>query len=293
MGRRAALDVLHRGGNGVDAAVTAAFAVGVLEPWMSGIGGGGFTTIQRASGGRAVVDYFSRAPRAAEPAMYRLTDGFRADGVGFGGVKDQANAYAPLSIVTPGMVAGMSIALERFGTRTLAETLAPAIGFAEYRSPHRVASERADRTPAPGDQQRSGDIAHLSRGWTAARAVVRPDVTQTEAAGPCTDTAANRGGWRRHLWAEDGAHCAGATPGASSHPESRAGERRRPPDQHAQSFDSALSLAWAEVPVEPDLAHVLDQPCAPPLVCRPVHGTYSHLQDPERPRFCPRTAPSS
>jgi gamma-glutamyltranspeptidase / glutathione hydrolase len=126
----AALDVLDRGGNAVDAAVTAAFAVGVLEPWMSGIGGG-FMTVQRASGERAVVDYFSRAPRAAEPAMYSLTDGFRADGVGFGGVKDQANACGPLSIATPGMVAGMSIALERFGTRSLAETLAPAIGFAE------------------------------------------------------------------------------------------------------------------------------------------------------------------
>jgi gamma-glutamyltranspeptidase/glutathione hydrolase len=127
----AALDVLHRSGNAVYAAVTAAFAVGVLEPWMSGIGGGGFMTIQCASGERAVVDYFSRAPRAAEPAMYSLTDGFGVDGVGFGGVKDQANACGPLSIATPGMVAGMSIALERFGTRSLAETLAPAIGFAE------------------------------------------------------------------------------------------------------------------------------------------------------------------
>jgi len=100
---RAALDVLDRGGNAVDAAVTAAFAVGVLEPWMSGIGGGGFMTIQRASGERAVVDYFSRAPRAAEPAMYSLTDSFRADGVGFGAVKDQANTYGPLSIATPGL----------------------------------------------------------------------------------------------------------------------------------------------------------------------------------------------
>src|SRR5882672_8954208 len=62
---RAALDVLDRGGNAIDAAVTAAFAVGVLEPWMSGVGGGGFMTIQMASGERAVLDYFARAPIAA------------------------------------------------------------------------------------------------------------------------------------------------------------------------------------------------------------------------------------
>jgi gamma-glutamyltranspeptidase / glutathione hydrolase len=127
----AALDVLDRGGNAVDAAVTAAFSVAVVEPWMSGLGGGGFMTIQMASGERAVVDYFSRAPRQARPDMYELTQSFSATGVGFGGVKDEANAYGPLSVATPGMVHGMATALQRFGTRDLAETLAPAIRFAE------------------------------------------------------------------------------------------------------------------------------------------------------------------
>jgi len=69
----AALDILDRGGNAVDAAVTAAFAIGVVEPWMSGLGGGGFMTIQMAGGARQVIDYFSRAPQAATPAMYEMT----------------------------------------------------------------------------------------------------------------------------------------------------------------------------------------------------------------------------
>ncbi len=128
---QAALDILDRGGNAVDAAVTAAFAIGVLEPWMSGIGGGGFMTVQMAGGERQVIDYFSRAPRAATPDMYEMTGGSQADAVGFSGVKDDANAYGPLSVAVPGMVAGMALALERFGTKEWGETLAPAIDFAE------------------------------------------------------------------------------------------------------------------------------------------------------------------
>ena len=51
--------------------------------------------------------------------------------VGFSGVADEANAYGALSVATPGMVRGMAVALERFGTLGLADTLAPAIQFAE------------------------------------------------------------------------------------------------------------------------------------------------------------------
>ena len=67
---QAGLDVLQRGGNAIDAAVTAAFAISVLEPWMSGLGGGGFLTLQKASGERAVVDFFARAPGAAKPDLF-------------------------------------------------------------------------------------------------------------------------------------------------------------------------------------------------------------------------------
>ena len=128
---QAALDVLDQGGNAVDAAVTAAFAIGVVEPWMSGLGGAGFMTIQMADGRRTVIDYFGRAPMAAKPDMFELTEGFRADGVGFQGVKDQANAYGPLSVAVPGMVAGMATALEKFGSIGIDRAVAPAITFAE------------------------------------------------------------------------------------------------------------------------------------------------------------------
>ncbi|MDQ3695536.1 MAG: gamma-glutamyltransferase [Chloroflexota bacterium] len=127
---RAGNDMLDQGGNAVDAAVATAFAISVVEPWMSGLGGVGFMTIQRASGERAVIDYFGQAPAAARPDMYELTAELGHSTVGFGGVKDQANAYGPLSVAVPGMVRGMELALDRFGTKSMREVTAPAIGFA-------------------------------------------------------------------------------------------------------------------------------------------------------------------
>jgi gamma-glutamyltranspeptidase/glutathione hydrolase len=127
---QAGLDVLERGGNAVDAAVTAAFAVGVVEPWMSGLGAGGFITVQPAGGAPVVIDYFGRAPRAARPDLYRLVDDVRSDGVGYTGVEDDANANGVRSVAVPGMVAGLALALERFGTIDLGRALAPAIAFA-------------------------------------------------------------------------------------------------------------------------------------------------------------------
>ncbi|MDQ6907332.1 MAG: gamma-glutamyltransferase family protein, partial [Chloroflexota bacterium] len=60
-----------------------------------------------------------------------MTADARADDVGFTGVKDEANAYGPRSVAVPGMVAGMALALARFGTKEIGEVIAPAIGFAE------------------------------------------------------------------------------------------------------------------------------------------------------------------
>ncbi len=127
----AGLRVLQEGGNAVDAAVTAAFAVGVAEPWMSGLGGGGFMTIHLATGEDVVVDYFARAPRAAAPTMYELEPGFRPDALGFSGVKDNANTVGHRAVAVPGTVAGLALALERYGTIGLADALQPAIALAE------------------------------------------------------------------------------------------------------------------------------------------------------------------
>ena len=124
-------DILDRGGNAVDAAVAVGFAIGVVEPWMSGIGGVGFMTIQKATGERAVIDFFGAAPGAATPDMYEMTPEFGRSVVGFGGVKGEENTYGPKSVAVPGMVRGMDLALTTFGTMRMADVTASAVRFAE------------------------------------------------------------------------------------------------------------------------------------------------------------------
>lgn len=128
----AGADVLRRGGNAVDAAVTTAFTAGVVEPWMNGIGGGGYLVVQAPDEAPAVVEYPMRAPAGARPEMFPLT-GAAGDEAMFGwpAVVDNANTFGYRSVAVPGTVAGLALALERWGTIALAEALAPAIRWAE------------------------------------------------------------------------------------------------------------------------------------------------------------------
>ncbi|MFN7988482.1 MAG: gamma-glutamyltransferase [Thermoanaerobaculia bacterium] len=118
---RAGLEILQAGGNAVDAAVAAAFALTVAEPNASGVGGGGFALIAMAGGSRPVmVDYREAAPRAATP------DRYYGSGQGFAALTEEG----PLAVGVPGLVAGAAKALELHGTMTLAQVLRPAIRLA-------------------------------------------------------------------------------------------------------------------------------------------------------------------
>ncbi|MBI5303863.1 MAG: gamma-glutamyltransferase [Chloroflexi bacterium] len=122
--------ILQRGGNAIDAAVAMAFAINTIEPRMTGIGGGGFMTIALANGENYVVDFFPCAPSGATPDLYELTPEFKADKLGFTGVKDNANAVGHRAVGIPGAVAGALLALEHWGTLPRAEIIAPAIRLA-------------------------------------------------------------------------------------------------------------------------------------------------------------------
>src|SRR5438309_2517360 len=71
--------ILEAGGDAIDAAVATSFAIGVVEPWMSGLAAGGCMVVWRARESRAyVVDYGMRAPAALDPANYPLAGTGRA-----------------------------------------------------------------------------------------------------------------------------------------------------------------------------------------------------------------------
>ena len=120
--------MLLAGGNAVDAAVAALFALTVVEPMMVGILGGGLAHIRMADGRHVVLDGLSTAPQRAAPDMYDcLSDeiGRQRD------VRDQENVVGPKAVAVPGALAGWCEALARFGTLPLAEVLQPAIALAE------------------------------------------------------------------------------------------------------------------------------------------------------------------
>ena len=119
---QAAVDALRAGGNAVDAAVVAAAVLGVTEPFSCGIGGGGFMVIHRASDGKVTtIDGRETAPAAMGPAS------FMENGAP---LPFNAARYSGLSVGVPGTVETWDEALERYGTFSLAEALAPAIGVA-------------------------------------------------------------------------------------------------------------------------------------------------------------------
>ena len=125
-------EVLAAGGDCVDAVVATTFALGVLEPWMSGLGGGGAMVLYRAREDRyEVIDYGMRAPDSLRPEDYPLTaDGAASDLFPWRRVKDDRNLHGPGSIAVPGVVAGMEEAHRRHAKLPWGELLGPSVDLA-------------------------------------------------------------------------------------------------------------------------------------------------------------------
>jgi gamma-glutamyltranspeptidase/glutathione hydrolase len=125
-------EVLAAGGDCVDAVIATTFALGVLEPWMSGLGGGGAMVLYRAREDRyEVIDYGMRAPRSLRLEDYPLaTDGAASDIFPWPRVKDDRNIHGPGSIAVPGVVAGMEEAHRRHAKLPWKELVSPSIALA-------------------------------------------------------------------------------------------------------------------------------------------------------------------
>lgn len=136
---RIGADILKRGGNAIDAAVATGFALAVTYPRAGNIGGGGFMVIHSAERHEDVaIDYRETAPSATTPGIFLSADG-KPD---IAKSRDSA-----LGIGVPGTVAGLSLALEKYGSGkfTLAELLEPAIALA--RDGFVVTDDVADAMP--------------------------------------------------------------------------------------------------------------------------------------------------
>src|SRR3989440_108714 len=122
LGAQAGVEVLKRGGNAIDAAVAVAFALAVVEPAAGNIGGGGFMLVRLASGKATFLDYREVAPGKATRDMYIKPDGK---------LDEEASVVGYKAVAVPGTVAGLELALKKFGTMKLAAVMEPAIGLAE------------------------------------------------------------------------------------------------------------------------------------------------------------------
>lgn len=115
--------MLRHGGNAVDAAVAAGFALAVTWPSAGNLGGGGFMVIRMADGTVAANDHREKAPGAATRAMYQGANGEVVVGL---------STDSHLAVGVPGSVAGLLSVLEKFGTLSRAAVLQPAIDLAQH-----------------------------------------------------------------------------------------------------------------------------------------------------------------
>src|SRR5579871_5999373 len=115
------VDILHQGGNAMDAAVATGFALAVVHSPAGNIGGGGFMLIRMADGKTHFLDYREKAPAAATKTLYLDPQGNVIPGASEIGYK---------AIAVPGSVAGMVYAEQKWGKLTLKQVMAPAIKLA-------------------------------------------------------------------------------------------------------------------------------------------------------------------
>lgn len=159
-------DILKKGGNAIDAAAAVGFALAVTYPQAGNIGGGGFMIVHVAKENKTVaIDYREMSAGAATHDLYVKDDGK---------IDQKLAKYSRKSSGVPGTVAGMALAVEKYGTMSLAEVLEPAYklaheGFEVYtqlemslqRSKERLSADPAAAKvfyKADGSNYRTGEI---------------------------------------------------------------------------------------------------------------------------------------
>jgi gamma-glutamyltranspeptidase/glutathione hydrolase len=127
----AGTEMLRRGGSAVDAAVAASLASGVVEPYMSGVGGGGLALYQPVHGDPLALHFGMQAPLSARPDMYQIIPGtFDADLFGWPLTVENANVVGPRSVAIPGLVPGLHHLWKLGGVLPWSDLVGPAARLA-------------------------------------------------------------------------------------------------------------------------------------------------------------------
>ena len=161
---QAGMETLKGGGNAVDAAAVVAMALAVTHPEAGNLGGGGFMLIRSADGRSSFIDFRERAPKRARRDMYLD---------GRGNVIPGSSTIGARAAGVPGTVAGIALALKRFGTISFADACRPAerlaregVVLSKYESDFlRQHADKLERFPESrriflrdGDYYREGEL---------------------------------------------------------------------------------------------------------------------------------------
>jgi gamma-glutamyltranspeptidase / glutathione hydrolase len=181
--------ILARGGNAVDAAVATAFAMTVIEPFMSTIAGSGTMLVHLARRGETVALNFNGvAPLAAHETIYKVVGGVSDGLFAWPRTENAANEYGHRAVAVPGSVAGLTLALERYGTMALRDVLAPAIALARdgfetdwYLSQNeaKFAQELSAFPATARNYLREGQWSHRPAGLLPGDTSVYPDLARS------------------------------------------------------------------------------------------------------------------
>ena len=122
------IEVLNNGGNAVDAALSMGLALGIVEPWMSGIGGCGFMVYYDSKSQKSyAIDFGVKSPINLDVSRFKIIDDGNDDDLfGWPLLEGNVNIHGPLSMAVPGYISGVSNALDNFGTMSWKEVIDPA-----------------------------------------------------------------------------------------------------------------------------------------------------------------------
>ena len=123
--------VLKAGGHAVDAAVATAFALGVVEPWMSGIGGVGAALVYDAKSAKVTAfDFGGRSPKGLKVEDFKLKPGADGDLFGWPVVDGNVNTVGAKAVVAPTEPAGLALLHKTFGRQRWGDLVMPAVAMA-------------------------------------------------------------------------------------------------------------------------------------------------------------------